>query len=167
MSQEQSFILQGGVSSVLVAYFQNVVLRMIPYAVAAVPLIILDLIYGIQAAKYRGERARLSTAVRRSVTKTFSYVCWLILATSLAISFELKWIEWVVLGSVYVNELASIVGNYLETKGIKFSYAGFLRLLFKKGADKVGIEITSEEVKEIIKPRDSHGRFVKKEVLNG
>lgn len=163
MGEEQSFILQGSMSSVLVAFFQSAVLRMIPYSVAAVPLIILDLIYGIRAAKYRGERARLTTAVRRSMTKTFSYVCWLILATALALSFELKWIEWAVLGAVYLNELASIVGNYLETKGVKFSYAGFVRLLFKNGAEKVGVEVTDEEAKEIIRPRDNRGRFVKKQ----
>ena len=50
---------------------------------------------------------------------------------------------------------------YLETKGIHFSYAGFIRLLFKKGAEKAGIEVSDEEAKEIIRPRDSRGRFVK------
>lgn len=154
MTEETSFVIQGSVSSVVVAFFQTAVLRMIPYATAAIPLIILDLIYGIRAAKFRGERARLSTAVRRSMTKTFSYVCWIILATALSISFEVKWVEWFVLGMVYVNELASIVGNYLETKGLHFSYANFIRLVFKKGAEKVGVDVSDEDANEIIKPKE-------------
>lgn len=145
------------------------VLRMIPYAVPAFALLLLDLIYGIKAAMYRGEKVRTSTAVRRTVTKFWSYVCWIILASTLAISFHLQWLEWGVLGLVYANELASIAGNYLETKAIDFSFVAFLRLLFKKGAGHAGVEVSDDDVNEILKPkekqpRNAKGQFVKREV---
>ena len=163
MNEESAFILQGSVAATAIAFLQATVLRMIPYAVPSVFLIILDLLYGVKAAKHRGERARLSTAVRRSVTKLFSYLCWLVLASASAVAFQLNWIEWAVLGLVYINELASIVGNYLETKGVEVSLKDF-RWAFKAGAGKAGLEVTAEDAASIIKnrERDSRERFVKK-----
>ncbi|MBR5414166.1 MAG: phage holin family protein [Fibrobacter sp.] len=164
MNEESAFILQGSVAATAIAFLQATVLRMIPYAVPSVFLIILDLLYGVKAAKHRGERARLSTAVRRSVTKLFSYLCWLVLASASAVAFQLNWIEWAVLGLVYINELASIVGNYLETKGVEVSLKDFYRWAFKAGAGKAGLEVTAEDAASIIKnrERDSRERFVKK-----
>lgn len=167
MNEESSLILQGSVATTAVAVMQAAVLRMIPYAVPAIALLFLDLVYGIKAAIYRGEQVRTSTAVRRSVTKLFSYICWLILASTLAIAFKLQWLEWGVLGLVYANELASIAGNYLETKAIDFSFVAFLRLLFKKGAGHAGVEVSDDDVNEILKPkqpRNAKGQFVKREV---
>jgi len=168
MQQETSLILQGGVSATAVAFFQEAVLHMIPYATPAAALLVLDLLYGIRAARFRKEKVRTSTAVRRSITKLFSYVCWLILASTLALAFKVQWLEWGVLGLVYANELASVIGNYLETKDIDFSLVAFLRLLFKKGAGHAGIEVSDDEANEIIKPkepqpRNARGQFVKRE----
>lgn len=165
MEEEGALIVQGGVSAVAVAFFQEAVLRMIPYAVPSFILLVLDLIYGIKAARFRGEKVRPSTAVRRSVTKLFSYICWLILASTMALSFHKDWIEWSVLGLVYINEFASIVGNYLETKGIEFSFVGFFRWVLKTITGKVGEVMDSAEAADIIKPkekpRDSKGRYTK------
>ena len=162
LTEENAFLVQGSVSSVLVVFAQSAQLRVIPYAIAAVPLIILDLYYGIRAAKHRGNRVRVSTALRRTFTKVWTYICWLILATALSIAFNMQWIEWVVLGTVYTNELASVMGNYLETKGVSLSVVGLLELIFRKGAGKVGIDVSKEELDEVIQPRDSKGRFTKK-----
>jgi hypothetical protein len=163
---ESALVVHSGVAAVAVAFFQEAVLRMIPYAVPSFVLLLLDLLYGIKAAKRRGEKVRVSTAVRRSVTKMFSYICWLILASTLAISFHKEWLEWAVLGLVYVNEFASIVGNYLETKGIGFSFVGLYRWILKVIAGKVGEPMEKEDAEDIIvqkvKPRDSKGRFVKR-----
>lgn len=139
---------------------------MVPYAVPGAFLIILDLIHGVRAAKYRGERVRLSTAINRTMTKTFSYVCWIILASTLALAFKVDWVEWLVLGLVYANELISIIGNYLETKGMELSLANLYRWAFKKAGEKVGMTVEDAEAEGIIKekqPRDAKGRFVKKE----
>lgn len=162
LTEENAFLVQGSVSSVLVVFAQSAQLRIIPYAIAAVPLIILDLIYGIKAARFLGNRIRFSTALRRTFTKIWTYICWLILATAMSLAFNAQWIEWVVLGTVYSNELASVVGNYLETKGIGLSLVSLIRVAARKGAGKAGIDVTKEEMDEIIQPRDSKGRFTKK-----
>ncbi len=159
--------MQSSISATAVVFLQEAVLRMIPYSVPALFLIALDLLYGVRAAKYRGEKVRISTAIRRSVTKCFSYVCWIIIASTLALAFKKDILEWVVLGVVYFNEMASIVGNYLQTKGIEFSFIGFYRWLLKVIAGKAGEAMDSAEAEGIIigkdgKARDKKGRYTKK-----
>lgn len=170
ITEDSALIVEGGVSAALVALLQTAVLRMIPYAVPGLAIVVLDLVYGIKAAKTRGEQVRVSTAIRRSLTKIFLYICWLILATTIAIAFGKVWLEWGTLALVYGNEALSIIGNYFETKGIQFSFAGAYRWIIRIFAKKVsGEEMTDEEVAEIIrpgKPRDPKtGQFVKKTAL--
>lgn len=164
MTEESALIVEGSVSAALVTLLQTAVLRMIPYAIPAVFLLILDLLYGVKAAKSRGEEVRASTAIMRTATKLFSYLCWIILATTLAISFGKTWLEWGTLAVVYANEGLSIIGNYLETKGLSFSIAGVYKWFIRWVTGKAGVQMSEEEAGEIIKqPRDKNGRFVKKE----
>lgn len=161
MTEDSALVVQGGVSATLVTLLKTAVLRMIPYAVPGLFLVLLDLVYGIQAAKVRNEKVRVSTAIRRTTTKVVTYVCWLILATTIAIAFEKDWLEWGMLGLVYANEFLSIVGNYLETKGIQFSIAGVYRWFIKFLAGKAGAEMSDDEAAEILK--GNKGRKAKKE----
>ena len=94
---------------------------------------------------------RASTAIRRSVTKVFLYIAWLILATTIAIAFDKTWLEWGVLALVYGNEFLSVLGNYLESKGLSFSIAAVYRWLIKFFAGKVGGEMSDDEAGEILK----------------
>lgn len=152
MTEESALIVEGSVSAALVTVLQTAVLRMIPYAVPALALLLLDLIYGVKAAKSRGERVRASTAISRTVTKIFKYVCWLILASTLAIAFRKDWLEWGILILVYGNEGLSIIGNYLETKGLSFSIAGVYKGIVKWISGKVGVDV---EPGEIIKEKEN------------
>ena len=79
IEDEMVVAVGSGISATAVAFMQSAVLRMIPYAVPALVIIALDLLYGIKAAKHRKERVRFSTACRRTVSKIVSYICWLIL----------------------------------------------------------------------------------------
>ena len=169
MSEESSFVVVGGVSSAAVAILQTTVLRMIPYALPSAIFILLDLVYGIKAASYRGEKIRTSTAIRKTVTKAFTYACWLILATTLAIAFEKRWLEWLILGLVYANELGSIIGNYLETKGLEMNWKNVNKLIFKWGGQKAGLDTDGTDPNSLVRPiqkpkakpiRNSKGQFV-------
>ena len=153
MEDEMVVAVSSGISATAVAFLQSAVLRMIPYSIPALVIIALDLLYGVRAARHRGERVRFSTACRRTVSKIASYICWLILASTLALSFDKDWIEWFVLALVYGNEFASIVGNYLETKGIEFSFVGLYRWVLKLLAGKAGETMSDEDAGEIIKPK--------------
>lgn len=144
--EESSLIVEGTVSAALVTLLQTAVLRMIPFAVPAVALLFLDLIYGCRAAKSRGEAVRASTAIRRTATKFFGYLCWLILASTLALSFGRDWLEWGTLALVYANELLSVVGNYLESKGIAFSIVGVYKWFIKLITGKAGLEADPDDI---------------------
>ena len=158
MEDEMVVAVSSGISATAVAFLQSAVLRMIPYSIPALVIIALDLLYGVRAARHRGERVRFSTACRRTVSKIASYICWLILASTLALSFDKDWIEWFVLALVYGNEFASIVGNYLETKGIEFSFVNLYRWVLKLLAGKAGETMSDEDAGEIIKPKRHAGR---------
>lgn len=171
MTEESSLVLEGGVAATTIAFLQTAVLRMIPYALPSVVLIALDLVYGIKAANYRGEKVRLSTAIRRTTTKLFGYVCWLILASTLSLAFEQRWLEWAILGLVYANELASIVSNHLETKGLEISWKNVNKAIFHFGAQKAGLDDDGIDPNGFVRPiqkpkykplRNSKGQFVKK-----
>jgi len=145
-ASESAAIVEGTVAAALVAVLQTAVLRMIPYAVPGLMLIVLDLFFGVRAARYRGEKVRGSTAIRRSLAKTFEYICWIILASTLAIAFDKDWLEWGTLGLVYANEFLSIIGNYLETKGLQLSIAGVYRAIIRWLGGKAGVEVEPGEI---------------------
>jgi len=158
-------IAASGVAVTTVLFFREAVMNMIPWLAASIPLILLDLDFGIKAATYRGERIRFSKAFRRTFGKMVEYFAWVCFAATASLAFNIDWVEWVVLGAVYINELASIAGNYFETKGIELSLVGLWKIIFKNGASHIGVEVTDDEANEIIKPkpaRDEKGRFVKK-----
>lgn len=158
-----STVAQGGVAVTALAFLHNALTNMIPYCICAAPLIILDLIWGVRAARYRKEKITFSRAFRRTMSKVFDYLAWIIIAASIALAFETHWLEWVILGMVMGNELVSIIGNYLETKGITFSWVGFYRWVMRVISGKAGVAMEEAEAAEIIKrPRNKKGQFVSK-----
>ena len=166
LEADATAIMESGITATLVAFLQTAVLRMIPYSIPVLPLIAIDMYWGIVAAKHRGEKIRPSTAISRTVAKIFKYICWIIIATTLSIGFQKSWIEWGILFLVFGNELVSIIGNYLETKGIEFSFVGFYRWVLRVITGKVGDAMDAADTEEVIKPkpkpaRDSKGRFIK------
>lgn len=92
------------------------------WLILAVVLLIADLRYGLKAAKQRGENIRRSRAVRRSINKLVDYFCWLSIAWCIGhtfgSSFNVPILAVVVLAVIYGVEIASIVDNYFEYKGI-------------------------------------------------
>lgn len=162
-----SILTQGGVSVTALAFFSDSIMRMIPWLIVAVPLILLDLNFGIKAAKYRKETIRFSKAFRGTIGKTAEYLCWIILAATMSLAFSKQWIEWVILGSVIVNELSSIVGNYFESKGMKIVWRNIINAIFKIGGQKVGVDTDgidaasfTESLPKPAQPRNSKGQFV-------
>ncbi|MBO4718965.1 MAG: phage holin family protein [Prevotella sp.] len=143
----KEIILEGGVATTAVIFLQEAILNMIPFLFIAVILIIVDLYFGIKAAKKRGESIRPSRALRRTVGKAVEYVCWVILASTLSVAFNTQLIEWIVLGIVMGNELLSIITNYFEIHGYKIQGLN----IFKIVGEKAGIdtsEVTVEKIPE-------------------
>ena len=156
-------VVEGTATVGVIAFFSDAMRQTLPWLALAIPIIVLDLMYGIRAARFRGENVRWSTAVRRTVDKLVGYIMWTAAAVMMSQLFEITWLDQAVLALVYGNELISVAGNYLETKGIELSLAAVWRFVFKKGAAQIGVDVSDEEANEIIKPkRDAKGRFVKK-----
>lgn len=171
-----SSVVEGGVVAITVAVLQKTVLAMIPFALPAVVLVLLDLHFGIKASRHRYKKHKrqedivtFSKALRGTVGKVFEFAAWLILASSMSIAFKQEWIQWLTLGLVYVNEIGSIIGNYLCTKDIEFSLLGFFKavLVFvgRWIGSKIGIVTDDVTFDDVLKPakqkRDKNGRFVK------
>lgn len=170
-------VVEGGVVAVTVAVLQKTVLAMIPFALPALVLIVLDLHFGIKAARHRykkykrpADRVTFSKALRGTVGKFFEFCAWLILASSMTIAFQQEWIQWLTLGLVYVNEIGSVIGNYLCTKDIEFSLLGFFKavLIFvgRWIGSKIGIVTDDVTFDDVLKPakqgRNAKGQFTSK-----
>ena len=124
---------------------------MTPFLIVALLLIIVDLVFGIAAARKRNEIVRFSRALRRTVNKLVEYACWVILAASLAVAFDYKPLNWILLAVVIGNEMISILTNWLFVHGKKVTGLQdfFLALLGKKlDADTSGIHIEDAEKTE-------------------
>lgn len=170
-------VVEGGVVAITIAVLQKTVLAMIPFALPALVLVMLDLHFGIKAARHRykkykrpEDRVTFSKALRGTVGKVFEFAAWLILASSASIAFEKEWIQWATLGLVYVNEIGSIIGNYLCTKDIEFSLLAFLKAVLvyvgRWFGSKLGIVTDDVTFDDVLKPakqgRNAKGQFTSK-----
>lgn len=152
-------VINGGIATTAVVFFRDAVAGMVPWLIVCVPLIALDLIFGIRAAKHRGERVRFSRAFRRTFGKMMEYIAWVTFAASASLAFGAHWVELAVIGAVIINELASVVGNYAETKDVEISWAYLWNKLIRIIAGKHGVD-ADIDVGEVVKPKpkDEEGR---------
>ena len=88
MQSTESAVLQGGTSVVLTAFLTEILADMLPFLIVAVVVIVVDLVFGIRAARHRDEQVRWSRAFRRTVSKLFEYICWITLSSSLSVAFH-------------------------------------------------------------------------------
>lgn len=118
--QERNII--SGATSAFLAPLMDGWEQLSMWLILAVVLLIADLRYGLKAAKQRGETIRRSRAIRRSINKLVDYFCWLSIAWCLGhtfgSSFNVPILAVVVLAVIYGVEIASIIDNYFEYKGI-------------------------------------------------
>ena len=142
-SSNTTMVIEGG-TAVLFTFVANTINAMIPYLVVAFIIIDVDLYFGIEAAKHRKEKVRFSSAARRTISKMFEYICWVILSATLSTAFEATWLQYVVLGVVMGNELSSIVSNYFEAHGKRIK--GFN--IFKILSEKSGLDLNNVTIDE-------------------
>lgn len=157
-------VASSGIAATTVVFFRQAVIDMMPWIIVAIPLIFLDLHFGIKAARWRGEKVRFSKAFRRTFGKTVEYIAWSCFAATATLAFGYKWIKVVVLLAVFGNELASIIDNYYESKGMKVKWRNILNAFIHVFGKKHGYETdevdTHEFTEPIKRPRDGKGRFV-------
>lgn len=93
-----------------------------PWLLLGLVLVLVDLRFGVKAARARGEEIRVSRACRRTINKTVDYLCWVTVAEACARTFGLvigtPVVGITILFVIYGIELSSSVNNYLEYKGV-------------------------------------------------
>ena len=106
-----------------------------PWLMLGIVLVMVDLRFGLLAAKARKEDIRPSRAWRRTFNKMVDYLCWVTLAEVCSMTFGITIgapvVSMAMLFIIYGIELNSCVNNYLEYKGIKKKW-NFFKLVGKE-----------------------------------
>lgn len=118
-------VVYNSTTAILTSIYYQALADSIIWLVAAVVIIVCDLYFGCEAARRRGERIRVSRAVRRTVNKACEYLCWVMLGITISIGFSADWLKYLIFALIYGNELSSCVSNYFEAKGKKITFNVF------------------------------------------
>ena len=125
-------IFNGTAASGLLATFWEFYRPLWPFLILAVVLVLVELNFGIAAAKKRMADAvgkgkpydpiRFSRAGRRTLNKMTDYICWVTLAGLFGQAFGdilgVPALPAIILLVIYVLELSSCFSNYFEARGI-------------------------------------------------
>lgn len=158
-------IVGSGVASTLLLFFGETATVMLPFFCVALLVIIVDLIFGIRAAKTRGEAIRISRALRRTLGKTVEYLCWCVLAASLAVATGIKMLASAMVLVVIGIELISIAQNWYFAKYGKKVQVDVLKVGAAVVESKTGVDVRGavklvEPEKKAGQPRGKNGQFV-------
>lgn len=126
-----------------------------PWLLLGAVLVLVDLRFGILAARTRGETIRSSRAVRRTVNKMLDYLCWVTVAElasrTFGVTIGVPVVSMGTLFVIYAIEFNSCMNNYFEYKGIKGKF-DIWRLIRRRNVsemidDATGEAGESEEIK--------------------
>lgn len=126
-----NMVTQGTTTVIMGSYFYSAYVAMLPWFIAAVPLILIDLRLGRKKARMKGEKVTLNKSVRMTIDKTFSYICWIMLSTTLAMAFDVEAIKYFIMGVIYGLEVISSLNSWFITKNINVDEIEMFRILLK------------------------------------
>lgn len=134
--------------AMLGAAITNFYSHLAPWLLLGAITIIVDLRFGIKAAKARGEKVRTSRAIRRTLNKAIDYLGIVSLAEMLSRTFGVSLgapiVSMGMLFIIYGIEVSSILNNYFEYKGLNWKFDP-LKFLRKKTEIAEAIEETDDE----------------------
>ncbi len=111
-----------------------------PWLVLGLVLVLVDLRYGVLAARVRGEEIRLSRAWRRTINKMIDYLCWVtvaeLMSRTFAVSLGAPVVSMAMLFIIYGIEISSCVNNYFEYKGVRKRF-NFWKFINRKDIEGV------------------------------
>ena len=140
------------INLLLEQFFNSTIQISFPWLIVMAAVIILDLIVGVKKAIYVGEEVKISSAIRRTLTKTIGYF-WLVFTLGFidtATKFDLSFTTW---GCLIVCgiELSSTISNFLKMKGYKFNREKGFDFLVRKTMKRFGVDsLEKGELTELI-----------------
>jgi hypothetical protein len=146
-------LVQGGTSVLFAAYLTNTIMEMIPWLIAALPLLVGDLYFGVKNVLHHGGKLRLTKAISMTIDKAFSYVCWILISTTLSVAFSIDALKYIILGFIFFREVVSCFRNYMNSKGYNVNEIELFRLLWRY-VIKEGKEMADDASKVVTKEED-------------
>lgn len=138
--QERNVV--GGLMAALMSGFMDFMEPLKWFMLLGGILIVVDLRFGVLAARRRGETIRTSRAVRRTLNKVIDYLCWILVAGAMGkafgMPFEVPVLPAIILLVIYGCEVNSCFSNYFESHGKRFRVNVFR--WFGKKADIIEVE---------------------------
>lgn len=126
----------------LLVAVQDFITPLLPFFGLMVVLVLVDLRFGIAAARKRKERVKFSKAMRRTVSKFMDYTCWIFLAVlfdyAITTPLSIPLFRYICLLVVFGCEIESCFTNYFELRGRKIKVRLFE--YFRKKTDIIEIE---------------------------
>ncbi|MDE6116927.1 MAG: phage holin family protein [Duncaniella sp.] len=136
---ETSNMFQAAVAAIgtIIANFYS---HLAPWLLLGMVLVLVDLRYGVMAARVRGEEIRFSRAWRRTINKMIDYLCWVtvaeLMSRTFAVSLGAPVVSMSMLFIIYGIEISSCVNNYFEYKGVRKRF-NFWKLLVRQDVENV------------------------------
>ena len=148
--QERNII--GSATATVIAPIVDFYVGLAPFLILAMVLIVTDCVFGVKAARARGELIRRSRMLRRSINKMVDYICWITLAGMMGFAFgsslHVPVLSDVLFAVVCAIELTSIFNNYFEYRGVHIHIDVFKLLARLFGRPEIEEAITVEEEKK-------------------
>jgi len=114
------------------AYLNGSINSAIQWMMLVLLFVVVDLAFGLRAAINRRERVTCSNAVRRTVSKSLGYFCWILGCCCWTATTGRQAYTEIGCGIAAGIEALSALGNYLEIHGYAISLKGFLKMLGNK-----------------------------------
>lgn len=147
--QERNIV--GSATAAVIAPIVDFYVALAPFIVLALVLIVTDCVFGVKAAKARGENIRRSRMLRRSINKLVDYICWITLAGMMGFAFgsalHVPVLSYVLFVIVCGIELTSIFNNYFEYRGVHIHIDVFKLLARLFGRPEIEESVSVQEDK--------------------
>lgn len=164
-------ITKNTIAVFLVTFFSQILADWATWYLISLSFVLGDLVMGIHAARYRGERIRFSKAGRRTIAKMIEYLCLTLITIIVANICDVEWVKPAVFYLIFAFEGSSILSNFFAARGydLQLNLFSILGKIFSKRfgiTDLAGLitltkhesEDDDNETQRIYKFKDPSGR---------
>ena len=133
--------VHGGFVAIIGSIYERGVEEAVPWMIAMVCVVVVDLLTGVRCAWLMGERIRWSTGVRRTLSKLITYISFVVCAVmiNVASNTEFDIAKWACL-FVYAVEGFSVAENIIKPHGYSINLQALSKSIGKRyGVDTDGV----------------------------